>query len=246
MVCTCDTPPQDKARAIGYKPAMDDKTDIILAAVLKQVPFEGWTSRAVNMAMARLDLPDGAEHIYAPAGAVGMIGTWSAQMDAQMVAQIKGFDLETMRIRDKVTEAVWARLNLIAGHEEAARRAVARLSLPDSAGRGAAQLWATADAIWTAIGDTSEDYNYYTKRTILSGVIGSSLISWLADDTDDKSAARAFLERRIGNVMQFEKFKGQTLGALSGLPKPSEFSNLFKKGAFRRRRPYRAYPRQKS
>jgi len=246
MVRACDTPPQDKARNLDYKQAMNDKADIILGAVLRQVPFEGWTSRAVSAAMATLDLPGGSEHIYAPAGALGLIGTWSAQMDAQMITQIEGFDLETMRIRDKVTEAVWARLNVLAGHEEAARRALARLTLPDAAGRGAAQLWATADAIWTAIGDTSEDYNYYTKRTILSGVIGSSLMSWLSDDTDDKSTARAFLERRIGNVMQFEKFKGQTLTALSGLPKPSEFTNLFKPSGFKRRRPYRAYPRQKS
>jgi len=148
-----------------------------------------------------------------------------------------------MRIRDKVTEAVWARLNVLAGYEEAARRALARLTLPDAAGRGAAQLWATADAIWTAIGDTSEDYNYYTKRTILSGVIGSSLMSWLSDDTEDKSTARAFLERRIGNVMQFEKAKGQALTALSGLPKLSEFKNIF--GTSGRRRRYRPYARHK-
>ena len=193
--------------------------------------------------MARVDLPKGSEHIYAPDGALGLIHVWSDRMDQTMVRAIQDFDLETMRIRDKVTEAVWARLNLLSSHEEAARRAMARLALPDAAGQAGTQLWGSADAIWTAIGDTSEDYNYYTKRTILSGVIGSSLMSWLADDTEDKSAARAFLERRIGNVMQFEKFKGQTLGALSGLPKLSEFKDIF--GPSGRRRRYRPYARQK-
>ena len=135
-----------------------------------------------------------------------------------------------MRIRDKVTEAVWLRLELLRPHQEAARRAVSRLSLPDGNGQAATQLWASADAIWTAIGDTSEDYNYYTKRTILSGVMGSSLLAWLADDTEDKSQARAFLERRIENVMQFEKVKGRTLSAMAGMPKPQEILSLIQTG----------------
>ena len=222
---------------------MTDNSDIILEAVLKQVPFEGWTARALHMAMATLDLPEGSDHIYAAGGALGLIGAWSAQMDRKMVQEIEGFELETLRVRDKVTNAVWARINLLSGHEEAARRAVARLALPDAMGRGTSQLWATADAIWTAIGDKSEDYNYYTKRMILSGVIGSSLMAWLADDTDDKSQARAFLDKRIGNVMQFEKFKGQTLSKVENLPKLSELTGLFTAPVRRRRR--RPYARHK-
>ncbi|MEP6342205.1 MAG: COQ9 family protein [Maricaulaceae bacterium] len=209
---------------------MNDKSYEILDAVLKHVPFEGWTSRALKMAMESTELPVGAEHIYAPDGALGLLRVWSDQLDQQMVEAIENRGFDNMRIRDKVTEAVWLRLELLRPHQEAARRAVSRLSLPTASGQAAAQLWASADAIWTAMGDTSEDYNYYTKRTILSGVIGSTLLAWLADDTDEKSEARAFLQRRIENVMQFEKFKGQTLSVMSNLPKPQDILPLIQKG----------------
>ena len=209
----------------------DDKSYEILDAILKHVPFEGWTSRALNMAMSANDLSVGAEHIYVPDGALGLIRIWSERLDQQMVAAIDARGFDNMRIRDKVTEAVWLRLELLRPHQEAAQRAVSRLSLPDGSGQAATQLWATSDAVWTAIGDTSEDYNYYTKRTILSGVMGASLLAWLADDTEDKSEARAFLERRIENVMQFEKFKGRSFSAMAGVPTPKEILSLIQTGA---------------
>lgn len=218
-----------------------DKSQLILEALLRQVPFEGWTDRALMAAVNGLDMTPGAEAVYAPGGALGLLQLWSSNLDTEMVEALKARGLDNLRIRDKVTEAVWIRLNVLTGYEDAARRAVNRLALPDAATQGASQLWASADAIWTAIGDQSEDYNYYTKRAILSGVIGSSLLAWLGDETDDKIEARAFLERRIGNVMQFEKFKGQALDALEGLPplpKPDELLGLFKKSPYRRRRPY--------
>lgn len=221
-----------------------DKSALILDEVLRHVAFDGWTDMTVSKAFTALDLSEGAKHIYAPGGALGLIRLWSDRLDAQMADDLRALDLDNMRVRDKVTEAVWMRLNLLSDHSEAARRAISRLALPDGAGQAAAQLWAHADVIWTTIGDVSEDYNYYTKRTILAGVIGSTLMAWLSDETPDKSEARAFLERRIENVMQFEKFKGQTLGAglnaLSALPKPKEFLELIgkprRRSKFQRRR----------
>ncbi|MBK8839816.1 MAG: COQ9 family protein [Hyphomonadaceae bacterium] len=81
-------------------------------------------------------------------------------------------------------------------------------------------LWAAADAIWIALGDKSTDFNWYTKRTILSGVLGSTLAAWIG--TDDEAQIDAFLDRRIENVMQFEKFKGQVKDAFAKAPNPMD------------------------
>ena len=66
------------------------------------------------------------------------------------------------------------------------RRAVNRLSLPDAAVQGPSYLWSFADSIWRAIGDRSTDYNYYTKRTILAGVLGSTITVWISDSDQNK------------------------------------------------------------
>ena len=70
-------------------------------------------------------------------------------------------------------------------------------------------LYRTVDAIWYAAGDTSADFNFYTKRATLAGVFSSTLFYWLNDRSEGNEATWAFLDRRIDDVMRFEKFKGQ-------------------------------------
>lgn len=213
----------------------------ILRAMLDQVVFEGWTRKALMKAVETLDLPKGAEALYFPGGVLEIIEYWSAQCDQRTDSDIRALELETMRIRERITEAVWLRLNSLQGREQAAQRAMARLTLPDAVikevgGQGARQLWATAHMIWRAIGDTSTDGNFYSKRAILSGVIGSALPVWLSDESEDKAKARAFLEARIENVMQFEKLKWDMRKKTEHVPNPAEVLGRLRYGKFRRRR----------
>jgi len=215
----------------------DQARGAILAAALKHVPFDGWTNLCLKKAVTDAGLPDGSEELYFPGGPKELIAYWSKTGDAKALEKINECGLANLRIREKVTECVWLRLSEMQGQEEAARRAISRLALPDALGQGPKQLWDSADMIWCAIGDTSTDGNYYSKRTILSGVIGSSIVSWLADDTEDKSKARAFLEARIENVMQFEKAKFAMRKQREKMP---DIPKLFGKLRYgRRRRRYR-------
>lgn len=211
----------------------------ILEAMLRHASFEGWTQKALRMAAADTDLPEGAEELYFSEGPLSVIAFWSEQMNAAIEADIAELEQSKMKIREKVTAGVLARLYAIGPHEEAARRAMARLTMPDAIGQGPKQIWAAADTIWRAIGDISTDANYYSKRTILSGVIGTSMASWLGDEDPEKENARKFLDDRIANVMQFEKAKWEFKKRTKGLPNPAEILGALRyrgrKGRRRRR-----------
>ena len=114
---------------------------------------------------------------------------------------------------------------MLAPHKEAARRAAALLSLPMHAALGAKLVYRTVDAMWRAAGDTSTDFNFYTKRGILAGVYGSTAMRWFNDTDKDEKATDEFLAARIENVMQFEKFKSKAKEALAGFP---AFANFIK------------------
>jgi len=219
----------------------------VLEAALKLAPFEGWTDLTLKRAVRDAGLPDGSAGLYFEGGIKEMLDLWSTQLDAAAALEIAKLDLAEIKIRNRVTQGVLARLEVIGANEEAARRASSRLVLPDMVGTGLSQLWRAADMIWTAIGDTSTDANYYSKRTILSGVIGSTLPVWLSDTDPNKSNARAFLDARIANVLQFEKLKWQAKSATQDMPNPAEFLGKLryggveafikpKKGRARRRR----------
>jgi ubiquinone biosynthesis protein COQ9 len=126
-----------------------------------------------------------------------------------MLASLEELDLPTMRIRDKVKAAVQLRLEAQAPYKEAARAMTRALVRPDRAPEAARILWRTADRIWRALGDTSTDENFYTKRAILSGVLASTYARWFTDKTLDHAETWNFLDARIENVMQFEKFKAR-------------------------------------
>jgi len=200
----------------------DKIRNAILQAALKIAPFEGWTALTLKRAVREADYPDGMADLYFEGGVGELLTFWSSALDRQAEGEISQLDLETLKIRDRVTEGVLARLKAIGPHEEAARRASSRLVLPDLASAGLKQVWGSADMIWRAIGDTSTDANYYSKRAILSTVIGATLPVWLSDQSDDKAHAKAFLDDRIANVMSFETLKWRVKSATKDFPNPAE------------------------
>lgn len=208
----------------------------ILDAALPIAAFEGWTGKTLREAVAACDLPVGSEDLYFPDGPLELISFWASECDAGVVTHMAGLDQSQMRIREKVTAGVIARLEIIGTHEAAAKRAMSRLLLPDAIGQGPKQIWAAADTIWRAIGDSSTDYNYYTKRTTLSGVISSSMLAWLSDSSADKAEARAFVNARIENVMQFEKAKFALKKRTEGLPNMAELLGSLRYGTAPKRR----------
>ena len=189
--------------------ASENPRDTILDHALRLAPFDGWTDATLRIAVRKAGLPPGAANLYFPDGALGLLRYWSDQSVAHVESEIAARGLTNMRIRDRVTEGILIAMEAIGPHEAAMRRGLSRLTLPDAVGQGPAQLWRMADAIWHGIGDTSTDFNHYSKRTILSGILSASVIAWLNDKSPDKAEARAFIDRRIDGVMQFEKVKAR-------------------------------------
>ncbi|MEA1943350.1 MAG: COQ9 family protein [Pseudomonadota bacterium] len=192
--------------------------DALLQPMLAHAAFDGWTADSFRAACEDAGIEEGLARLACPRGELDLIAHWSRKLDAAVLDAVKAANLAEMKIRDRVRFGVMARLEALNGHEEAARRARARLLLPDAAAEGPQLLWATADTIWRAIGDTSTDVNFYTKRTILSGVYGSTLSAWLNESDAEKPDAQAFLDRRIQNVMDFEKTKAQLKKMTADLP----------------------------
>lgn len=169
----------------------------------------GWTEAAFKAAVADAGLSEGEAALACPKGVFDLFDAFAARADEAMLAGLEELDLPSMRIRDKVRAAVQLRLEAQSGYKDAARAMTRALSHPLRAPEAARLVWRTADQIWRALGDTSTDENFYTKRATLSGVLASTYARWFSDDSVDHEATWAFLDARIENVMQFEKFKAR-------------------------------------
>jgi ubiquinone biosynthesis protein COQ9 len=195
-----------------------DMREAVLAAALPHAAFDGFTDSILQKAGTEAGVTKPELARLFEGGPVSLIEFYSAWADGEMEKRLAATDLKAMKIRERIATAVKTRLAVLKPQKEAARRAGALLSLPMHATLGAKLLYRTVDAMWRAAGDTSTDFNFYTKRGILAGVYGSTAMRWFNDTSSDEKPTKDFLAARIENVMQFEKFKAKAKDALSNFP----------------------------
>lgn len=210
-----------KARKKRQKPAdrtPDEWRHDILDAVMVHVPFDGWSRKSLAAALKDLNLDPGIARLAFPDGIREIVEAYLKRVDRQMMAALEGIDPESLSIRRRIASAVKARLELHRDQRPLVERTVAYLALPSNADLSLRSLWRTSDLIWRWAGDTATDYNHYSKRAILSAVYSSTLLYWLNDESVAAADTWGFLDRRIENVMQFEKLKARLRKAAEKMP----------------------------
>jgi ubiquinone biosynthesis protein COQ9 len=194
-----------------------DELRVALAPLLPaEAAFDGWSPVALARAAEALGIPADRAALVFPKGAVDMIDAWFAGVDGAMCQALPPAALAAMKMRERIRALVWARIAAMAPAREALRRALAILAHPQNAPRAARLAWRAADAIWRLAGDSATDFNHYSKRAILVGVYGVTLLAWLNDDTEGFGDTAGFLDRRIDDVMRFEKAKARLMPAPGG------------------------------
>jgi ubiquinone biosynthesis protein COQ9 len=208
-----------KAAPKTEKTASDEELkQAVLKAALKDAPFDGFTDSLLTKAGKSAGVDKAGLARLFPDGPLSLIEYFSSSLDDAMTEKLAALDLPKLKIRNRIKAAILTRLALLAPHKEATRRAAALMTLPMHAGLAARMMYRTVDAMWRAAGDTSTDFNFYSKRGILAGVYGSVLVRWFNDTGEDEKATQEFLDARIENVMQFEKFKSKARETLSNFP----------------------------
>jgi len=182
--------------------------DTILDAALQDVPFDGWTQKVIDIAGEKTSTPADELALAFPEGIQGLLAFYSRRGDEIMLERLASIESPT-KIRKKITLCVRERILADAQNRPAAQRAAAALSLPGRQSLALLLNYETLDAMWRWAGDSSTDYNFYTKRMTLGAVVTSTRLFWFSDDSDDYEDTWEFLDRRIENVMQFEKAKAK-------------------------------------
>jgi len=181
-------------------------------AIGENAVFDGWTPASVDAAAARVGVDPAQARLAVPKDQVGKINLYIQAVDRELAAWFTPERLQGLKIREKIRSLVWRRLEIMGPAREAVRRALTVLAMPQNAPTGLKAGWRLADVMWRIAGDTSTDFNHYTKRLTLGGVYASTLLVWLDDQTEGWSETAAFLDRRIDDVMKFEKVKARWKG----------------------------------
>ncbi|AXQ94304.1 COQ9 family protein [Cereibacter azotoformans] len=182
--------------------------DAILDAAVMHVPFDGWSDATLRASVHDSGVAPGLARALFPRGGVDLALAYHRRGNERMLEKAATVDLGSMRYSERVAALIRFRLEAVED-KELVRRGSTLFSLPQHAADGARALWGTADRIWMALGDTSRDVNWYTKRATLSAVYGATVLYWLGDETPGHYATWEFLDRRIDDVLRIEKLKAE-------------------------------------
>ena len=185
-----------------------DQTALI-DAIAHHATFDGWSNAALRRAAEETEIPLALAMDWFPTS-VSMIVGHSKLADERMLSVTEEEGFEELGTTDKLHRILSHRLEQAAPVKEAVRRGLSHLALPHHLYTGTRLTWATADAAWKAVGASDRDFNYVTKRTLLSGVYGATLTYWLATDDPELTSTKRFLDQRLRNVVR-------AFGALGGL-----------------------------
>ena len=204
-------------------PTLDEVRAALAPIIARNAGFDGWSDAAVHAAADEAGVDRDVAKLAFKDNAIDMIDAWIDSIDMELAHRLPAEKLAAMKIRDRITALLATRLDIMAPDRESLRRAMAIMAMPQNLVRSAKIGWRSADRMWRLAGDSASDFNHYTKRMTLSAVYASTLSVFVNDDSDNFADARAFLDRRIDNVMQFEKVKFQAKQRQEYVPSVSRF-----------------------
>ena len=181
-------------------------------AIGENAVFDGWTQAAGDAAAGSAGVDLDQARLAVPKDQAGKIDLYIRGVDRALADWFTPQRLERLKIREKIRSIVWKRLEIQTPAREAVRRALSILAMPQNVPTALKIGWRTSDLMWRIAGDTSTDYNHYTKRMMLGGVYASTLLVWLDDQTEGWAETASFLDRRIDDVMKIEKLKADWRG----------------------------------
>ena len=194
--------------------------------------FDGWNETALVAAaemagaepdVAKLAFPAGRGITPGASRAMDMIDAWVETVDLAMAEEWPAERLAPLKVRERIRTLIAFRLEHVEPIDEAVRRAMAIMAMPQNVPRSVQLGWRSADIMWRLAGDTATNYNHYTKRAILAGIYSATLAVFVNDDSDGRARTYEFLDRRIDGVMRFEKTKAQLLSRDVELPSLTRF-----------------------
>jgi ubiquinone biosynthesis protein COQ9 len=204
-------------------PLADTERDRLIAAMLPDVPFDGWSQHALRLAAERIGIPVAEARALFPRGAVDMVAAFSRWADRQMLDRLEAAPPEPLSLSRRIARALRVRFELLLPFREAVRRGMSVLAMPQNAPLGLRLLYETVDGIWYAVGDNSTDFSFYTKRASLAAIYSAAMLFWLDDRSPGCIETDAFVERRLADLHRLTELRERFEAAAERLPNPLRF-----------------------
>ncbi|XP_068027185.1 ubiquinone biosynthesis protein COQ9, mitochondrial [Melanerpes formicivorus] len=179
----------------------------ILSAALPFVPQLGWTAEAIAEGAKSLGLSGAAAGMFHSDGSdlvlhfVSQCNSRLAELLRQQQKQVQLGEAERKPTAQFLRDAVEARLRMLIPYIEQWPQALSILLLPHNVPSSLSLLTSMIDDILHYAGDQATDFNWYTRRAVLTAIYSTSELVMLQDSSQDFQDTWHFLESRVADAM---------------------------------------------
>jgi ubiquinone biosynthesis protein COQ9 len=175
----------DYAVTMSLAPSPSDtaRLDRLFESILPQVAFDGFDLATMRNGAVTLGYPVEMIDAWFPQGKRDLYAQFARFIDRRLIAALhQPQTSRPSRTRDRIAQAIRQRFEILEPYRLAEEIACAFWAVSRLGGKKRAlhSLYQSADVIWHYAGDTSTDYNRYTKRILLAKVLGQLTVQWIA------------------------------------------------------------------
>ena len=127
------------------------------------------------------------------------------EINKKMTTESTKLKLDDLRTHERVRELIIIRLKIMLKEKKLISKTFLHLFLPVNYKLSTKNLFKTVDQIWFLVGDDSTDFNFYTKRLILSKVYIVTLIHFINNDSIEETIR--ILDKQLKKVSKIPKVK---------------------------------------
>ena len=158
-----------------------------------------------------------------PDGNVDLIKFVLEQLNSELEDYCKNIDLIRLPIHKRIKKVLLSKIFLLNKDKLFYKNIFLNLLIPKRHFSLPKQLYNSVDQIWFIVGDSSVDFNFYTKRLILSGIYLRIMLFFF--NNDDQGDLEKILDENLKRVSKIPEIKSKLKIFKQYLPK---FATLLK------------------
>lgn len=187
---------------------MKSKQDKLAKLFIQEVPKFGWSRETLLHCAKKQNLSTPNLALMFPSFEYDVLKYLIAQNNSLVEKNYNSFNNSRLKTRDKIKTIMELKFDSNAYLKDALPEMLKFLLRPGNIFMSIKMLHQNSDFIWKLAGDKSNDFNYYSKRGLLSMVYLATLIYWLNDKSNKGIGTKNFISKSVDGIVDgVSKFK---------------------------------------
>ncbi|MBL6675336.1 MAG: COQ9 family protein [Alphaproteobacteria bacterium] len=156
-----------------------------------------------------------------PEGNIDLIKFTLEQLNKELEEYCKKIDLIRLPVHKRIKKVLLSKISLMNKNKLFYRSIFLNLLIPKKNFSLSNQLYNSVDQIWFIAGDSSTDFNFYTKRLILSGIYSRVMLFFFNNNNQEE--LENILDESLKRVSKIPEIKSKLKIFKDYLPKIANF-----------------------